>query len=338
MKQYTIQSGLLILTIFFVFLTGCEDDDSTSEVLLGNWVNLSDFEGVARTDAVGFSIKDKGYMGTGFDGNDRLNDFWEYDPVRNTWLQKASFPGAARSGAVGYGTDTKGYIGTGYDGINKLNDFYEYDPDSNKWSQKANFKGSARYGAVGFAIGNKGYIGTGYDGHFLKDFWEYDPVSEQWTQKVSLGGSKRKDAIGFVINGKGYICNGMDNGSYESDFWQYDPENDTWIEKRAITDKSDESFDDKYTSIKGIHKVAFSCGGLGYVATGGESTAGSIVWEYDPVTDLWVQKTSFEGSGRIEAVAFAIGNRGYITTGRSSSYYFDDIWAFDPSAEYDEND
>jgi predicted porin len=40
----------------------------------------------------------------------------------------------------------------------------------------------------------------------------------------------------------------------------------------------------------------------------------------------------------MDAVGFSIDNVGYITTGRSSSYYFDDIWAFDPNAEYEEED
>lgn len=46
----------------------------------------------------------------------------------------------------------------------------------------------------------------------------------------------------------------------------------------------------------------------------------------------------FEGTARMDAIAFAIENVGYLTTGRSASYYFDDIWAFDPNAEYEEED
>ena len=53
--------------------------------------------------------------------------------------------------------------------------------------------------------------------------------------------------------------------------------------------------------------------------------------------DLWIERTSFEGSQRASAVGFAIGNLGYITTGVGSSY-FDDLWSFDPEAVYDEDD
>ncbi len=328
----------LLFAGIFVFTVACGDDDDDDEDLVGNWIQLSDFDGMPRADAVGFSIGNKGYVGTGYTGEKRLNDFWEYNPERNTWMQRADFPGVARNGAVGCGTDTKGYIGTGYNGRNKLNDFWEYDPETNTWTQKADFGGSARYGAIAIAINNKCYIGTGYDGYYLKDFWEYDPASDVWTMKTSLGGGKRRDAAGFSLNGKGYICTGIDNGVYKTDFWEYDPLTDSWTKKNAIADVSDEDFDDDYTTIKGINKVAFAVNGKGYIAMGGEGTAGSIVWEYDPVTDLWEQKTTFEGSGRIDAVAFVVGSRAYVTTGRNGSYYFDDLWAFDPDSEYNEDD
>jgi len=318
----------------------CKDDDNGGETLIGNWLEMSDFEGYPRADAVGFAIGNKGYVGTGYNGqeDERLSDFWEYDADRDTWIQRADFTGGARNSAVGFSTDSRGYIGTGYDGRDKLKDFWEYDPGTNAWTKKADFSGSARYGAVGFTINNKCYIGTGYDDYYLKDFWEYDPGTDTWRQMTSVGGSKRRDAVGFSLNGKGYICTGIDNGSYENDFWEYDPSSDSWTEKNPISNVSDEAFDDGYTSLKGISKVAFALNGKGYLATGGEGSAGNIVWEYDPVNDLWEQKTAFEGTGRADAVAFAIGNRGYVTTGRSSSYYFDDIWAFEPSSEYTQGD
>ena len=325
---------VLVFSILLLLVSRCgEDNGDVDEELIGNWIELSDFEGVPRTDAVAFSIGNKGYVGTGYDGSDRLNDFWEYDPQLNNWTRKADFPGAPRNGAVGFGTDTKGYIGTGYEGVNRLKDFWEYDPATNTWVQISDFGGTARYGAVAFAIDNKGYIGTGYDGNALKNFWEYDPSTDQWTQKLSLGGGKRRDAVAFVIEGKGYICTGIDNGVYEDDFWEYDPVADKWNSKRSIVDRSDEDYDDDYTSIIGINKVAFSINGKGYVATGGTGTAGTNVWEYNPISDLWEQKTSLEASGRIEAVGFSIGDLGYITTGRNGSYYFDDMWGFEPKVE-----
>jgi N-acetylneuraminic acid mutarotase len=335
MSIKTMKICALFLSILSLpFLNSCE---SSKTDLVGNWTGLSDFDGLPRSDAVGFSIGTKGYLGTGFDGDERLNDFWEYDVSENSWTQKADFPGVARNGAIGFGTDTKGYIGTGYDGTNKLKDFWEYDPSTNKWTQKADFGGSARYAAVGMAIANKGYLGTGYDGNYLKDFWQYDPETDTWNQKNSIGGSKRRDATCFVINGKGYITTGIDNGTYDTDLWEYDPATEAWTKKRAISNSSSDNYDDSYAEIVGIYKVGFTINGKGYLVTGGQTT-GVKAWEYNPDTDLWIERTSFEGSARADAVGFAIGDLGYLATGKNGTYYFDDLWAFDPKATKVDND
>jgi N-acetylneuraminic acid mutarotase len=334
-KTTKICALFVISALALPFLNSCQTPSSD---LIGNWAHLSDFDGLPRNDAVGFSIGSKGYLGTGYDGNERLNDFWQYDPSKDSWTQMDSLPGVPRNGAVGFGTDTKGYIGTGYDGTNKLKDFYEYDPAANKWTRKTDFGGTARYAALGMAINNKGYVGTGYDGYTLKDFWQYDPGTDSWTQKTSLGGTKRRNATCFVIAGKGYVVTGTDNGTSPTDFWQYDPDNDSWTKEKAIANLSTESYDNAYsTYIEGAYKVGFAINGKGYVATGGST--GKYVWEYDPTTDLWVERTSFEGSGRNYAVGFAIGNFGYVATGLyGSNTYLDDLWSFDPEAIVNLND
>jgi len=336
-KRLNGKLSIISLIILVVTIFGSCDKSTTSTDLVGNWSKASDFEGVPRADATAFTIGDKAYLGTGFDGSDRLNDFWQYDPVTNFWQQKANFPGSARNGASGFGTDTKGYIGLGYDGYEKLKDFYEYDPETNTWKTVAEFGGSARYEAVSFCISNMGYVGTGYDGNTLKDFWKYNPSDNTWSQIVSIGGSKRRDAVAFVIDGLGYVATGVNNGSYVTDFWAYNPVSGTWTEKRAIDNVSDDSYDDDY-AFKGIYGVAFTMNQKGYIACSGQGTVSNTVWEYDPLLDLWEQKYQLEGTSRIEAVGFSVNDKGYVTTGRNSSYYFDDIWEFHPNDEYDEND
>src|SRR6266446_4455264 len=85
----------------------------TSSQAQDTWVQKTDFGGIARHGAVGFSIDSKGYIGTGYDGTNFHEYFWEYNPVTNAWTQKADFGGEARADAVGFSTGNKGYIGTG---------------------------------------------------------------------------------------------------------------------------------------------------------------------------------------------------------------------------------
>ena len=189
------------------------------------WTQKADFGGTARTAAVGFSIGNKGYIGTGNSGGVFQKDLWEYDPLTDTWQQKSDFDGDPRWFAVGFSIDSKGYIGTGHAGISSpaSKDFWEYDPSTDSWLQRADFGGTARHSAVGFSIGNKGYIGTGYDGSFLKDFWEYDPAANTWLQQADLVGGVRLSAVGFSIgNNKGYIGTGLRPGTLK-DFWEFTP-------------------------------------------------------------------------------------------------------------------
>jgi len=331
--------NIFMLAILFpMLMISCSDDDDDLE---GNWVEGSDFDGVARGSAAGFVIDGYGYLGTGFDGDDRWNDFWRYDPDIANWTEMAEFPGVERNYAVGFSVNGKGYIGLGYDGDDPLSDFYEYDPSTNTWTQIADFPGSARYDATAFAVDGKGYVGTGYDDdYYLKDFYSYDPSTGEWEQILSIPGSKRRGANSFVIDGKAYVISGLDNGSYLEDVYCYDPSTESWTEMREINDDDDDySYDDDYVGIARRNAATFVVNGLGYLSCGSTGSILETTWEYDPVEDLWEERTEFEGVSRTEAIGFSFGGDfGYVTTGRNSSYYFDDLYIFDPTAEYDEDD
>ncbi len=284
-----------------------------------NWIKKTNFGGTGREAAVGFSIANKGYIGTGWDGTPFKNDFWEFDPASNAWTQKQNFSGTARYAAVGFSIANKGYIGTGNDGSYK-NDFWEYDPQTNAWTQKTSFGGTAREYAVGFSIGNKGYIGTGWDQSSAKtDFWEYDPVTDAWTPKTNFTGTARYHAVGFSIANKGYIGTGWD-GSFKNDFWEYDPQTDAWTQKISFGGTARD------------RAVGFSVGNKGYIGTGvDQSSVKTDFWEYDPVTDAWTQKTNFGGTARYRAVGFSVGNKGYIGTGIDGLLSFawkNDFWEY----------
>ncbi|WKN33885.1 kelch repeat-containing protein [Porifericola rhodea] len=325
---------LFVLLISIFSLYACTTDDETEETL-GNWVEVADFDGPARSGAISFSIGNRAYVGLGYDGSDRLNDFWEYDQDRNFWVKRATFPGSARNAAVAFAANGKGYITTGYDGSNELKDFWEYDPNTDSWTQKADFPGDARIGAVAFSIDNMGYVGTGNNGdNDLKDFWKYDPASDTWTQ-IPFSGSKRVDAFAFVIDGMAYIGGGRNNGLYEQDFWQFDPLDVRWTE---LLDLDEDDY-----PIARENTVSFAINGKGYISTGSTGSALRDTYEYNPVADEWEQKTSLEGASREEAVAFVLTSgegttTAFVATGRSGQSRFDDVWQFFPDEEYDEED
>jgi N-acetylneuraminic acid mutarotase len=322
---------------FSCFLIQSCTKSSTTTTKVGNWVRRGDFDGVARGEAVSAVLNNKLYAGLGFDGTNRLSDFWEYDGAADLWRRKKDFPGTPRNAAVAFSAGGKVYVGLGYDGVNKLNDFWQYDPVADSWTQVANFGGSARYGATAFTLNDKGYVVAGFDGNPSKEMWMYDPGTNTWTIKTGPG-SKRYDAVAFVINNIAYLVTGTNNGTYNNDFWAYDPASDAWTEKRKITNSSTDNYDDLYTTIIRSAAAAFVIDGKGYLAVGQNGGYLTNVWEYDPVADTWLEKTSFQGTTREGAIGFSLNNRGYVGLGRSSAIRLDDVREFQPTVAENDND
>jgi N-acetylneuraminic acid mutarotase len=327
-----IRTGKLLigLSIISIFSACSSDDDSDYE--RGNWVTRSVFDGVPRSNAIGFAIDGNGYMGTGYDGDDYMNDFWEYNIEGNYWVQKADFPGVPRSAATGFNIDSKGYVGIGYSGTTELSDFWEYDPFANSWTQKQDFLGGERRAAIGFGVNGMGYMGTGYDGeNDKKDFYKYNPNLDEWSELVGFGGNKRRYATAFTIDNLVYIGTGVSNGLYKTDFWEFDPETEVFTAKNSLIEE------DEYT-IARSNTVSFSHSGLGYITTGYNGGVVSTTWEYTPYTDTWEEITSLEGTSRQDAVGFSTGESAFVLMGKSGSLYLDDIYELFPQQEYDDED
>ncbi len=321
-----------IILVPFLF-TSCSEDDSTVD-LVGNWIEKSSFDGPARSSAVSFVIGSYAYIATGYTGDAYLNDLWVYNSDGDYWEQKADFIGVKRSSASGFELNGKGYIGLGYDGTNRLKDFYEYDPTTNTWSQKADFAGSARYGAVGFQVAGKAYFGTGYDGNYLKDFYQYNSSTDTWILSSGFGGNKRRNATVFVIDDKAYFGTGIGNNVLQYDFWEFNGTTEVWTKKRDINKGDSDEYNEDYALVRS-NASSFVMNNLGYLVSGDNSTS---VWQYNPQTDFWTEKTSLEASGRIDAIGFATNNKGYIMSGRSGTSYFDDLLEFKPNDEQVDND
>jgi N-acetylneuraminic acid mutarotase len=327
---------LLFASLLFIVVS-CSK--STSSTNTGNWVNQSEFNGVVRSEAVSFVLNDTAYVGTGYDGTNRLNDVWSFNPAGiGFWTQRAQFPGTARSSAVAFATAGKGYITTGYDGTYMLNDTWQYDPAANTWTQKANFGGTPRYDAVAFGFTDKGYVGTGFDGNYDKDFWAYDPIADSWTQNQGFGGNKRSQAVTFVHNNIAYLATGINNGTLQNDFWSFNGATATWTQLRATANISTDTYDDNYGTIDRSNAVAIVIGDSAYITTGAQPGLTATTWGYNFVTDLWFTMQAYEGAPRAGATSFSIPAGGYVGFGLSSGYPYDDLREFFPDEAYNAND
>ena len=277
----------------------------TGEVLGDAWVASEPFGGEARIHAVGFSIADKGYIGTGHNESvERLEDFWEFDPNTNTWAQKADVGGGTRSRGLGLSFYGTGLIGFGSNQNGSKNDLWEYSPGSNTWTQKADCEDVYLDGASGFVAGGQLFVMP--INNFGEYYMYYEPV-DLWLTRDDYPGIGRKDGVGFSIDGKGYF--GLGHGGeigYLNDFWQYDPITDSWTQ---IPD---------FPGEPRVEAVAIVMNNSVYVGSGRNQSFEPLsdFWEFDPSTNTWTEINSLE-EGLFGSVGFSINEKAYMGTGTS---------------------
>lgn len=340
MKNVLVYSlALVIATAPILIIPACSKSSDSSSDLVGNWAISDYFDGNARSEAVSFTINDTVFVGTGLTASKRLEDFWKYSIDKKFWTRIADFGGGQRSQAIAFSVNNKGYVGTGLD-VNQLytKDMWEYDPATNSWTQKNDFGGTARRDAVAFIANGNAFVATGYDDNYLKDVWQYNAAADSWTQKAGIAGAKRAEATVFTVDNKVYIVSGNNNTAAINDLQVYDPNADSWTVLRKLTNSSDESYDDKYTSIIRYNAAAFVIDGKAYLTTGENGSMNSRTWEYNPGDDTWTEKTVFSGAARTGAIGITLQNRGFIMSGRSGTNPFDNMYEFQPSAEDDDDD
>lgn len=341
----------------------------------GNWVSRAIFKGIPMGNGACFTIGDTAYVGTGYnpqDPNNRLNVMYKYgttpipatvtgyDSAYGSWSQVAEFAGGGRAQAVAFTANGAGYLGAGAaDARNvPLNDFYRYDPwPVNAWTRVADLadptgKPYPRFDAVSFSMDSVAYVLTGTDNlYYFGDVWKYSPASNSWTQYPDMPGSKRKQAVTWVYKGEGYLLSGFTPGSQWTqgnacyDFWKFSPNStgNQWTRLHDIANTDPGTFDDSYTNIVRYHAVGFTIlgtatGDKGYITTGTNGTVNNFTWEYDFSTQLWTEKTPFEGSAREGAVGFTLKNRGFVATGVNGGTAYDDCREFFPNQIYNQYD
>ena len=201
-----------------------------------------------------------------------------------------------------------------------------------KWTKIHALDNGKRYESTGFSANGKGYVSCGVDtnNNCYNDLWEYDAAFDYWTQKVNLPANYRRGAYGFELNKQGYLGGGTSDptstlGTILNDFWMYDPILNTWTAKAACP-----------TAV--YRAASINCSGKGYVMCGviGSWGASSDVYEYNPIIDSWVFKTTFPGfasssGGRDGGVATSANNKIYFGMGKDDSFFQNDWWEYNPT-------
>ena len=146
-----------------------------------------------------------------------------------------------------------------------------------------------------------------------------------WVQKAYYGGGPRSNATSFTIGNYAYVGTGTMNNpawtkllesSFTKTLYRYDPTQDVW---RRMADLPS-------SAVARMNAIGFSINGKGYVCGGIKFVllyepiynVGDI-WEYNPETNLWYQRTSFPRAGGISnGIGFSIGSKGYVGLGMAT--------------------
>ncbi len=261
-----------------------------------------------RHHGIGFALNGYGYILTGDDGQSSLTQtFHRYTPATDTWEQLPDYPGVPRGYGIGDTWDGKLYFGFGYTPSGEGRDLWEYDPNTDTFTQLPDCPCEGRAHPAFVAHQDKVFVGmgSGVNGN-LGDWWVYDINTQVWSQKADLPGADRHHPYQFAIGDDIYVGSG-----HEYDWYRYSPSNDTWTQVANLG------------TLRRVAGAQFSHNGKGYVLSGTDDNHGDMptgeFWEYDPVTDSWLELPPHPGPSRWAPASFIIDGYVYMFTGQSGA-------------------
>lgn len=223
----------------------------------GAWTQKANYpEGKVR-GLMAFSVNGKGYAGLGYrrDGTnegEKIDSFYEYDPVMNTWTRKHDYPG----GWYGYDSrhatalNNKGYFITAKPVSNNGVNIYEYNPNNDRWTliNSITFGGQWYFGPHTYLTANavdsdlyiyiRSFNGNG--GNDGQVFYQYDMEFNIWIEKscpIPITYTKMES---FVIGNNFYLFSGR-LYAYADVFnytvYKYYPETNTWTDNEVSESK-----------------------------------------------------------------------------------------------------
>jgi hypothetical protein len=210
----------------------------------------------------------------------------------------------------------------------------EYDPENDSWTQRTGppfttypARIAAHTLSYGYALGVPQYP------DYIHPLTQYNPLTDKWTHKSHwpVNFYEYEGISTFCIGNEFFLCGGTNGEGYSNTLHYYNEATDSWGIKANFPQTSN------------INGSGFSILGKGYIALGSVflySSPNLNIYEYDPVSNSWDIKTTFEGIleqshfGRGHAKVFIINDKAYIFGGHSVSLsggiFKRDAYEFDP--------
>lgn len=155
--------------------------------------------------------------------------------------------------------------------------------------------------------------------------WQFDQLTQNWQPVANFPGVGRNFPIFFSIGDDAYYGGGFELDRPDqllTDFWKYDATMGDWIQLNDIP--------------VGMNSHSISLGmGLatttrGFIPYKKAGQNGIRLWEYNPVTDAWVERVG--PTGNFDATGFTLGAKLYFPEWPPNGDLFSDWVVFDSNS------
>lgn len=183
----------------------------------------------------GIVVGDCLYIFGGYDGSNRVNDFFKFNFNASKWLHiTVSGPSPSpRDRHVTVSYQDQVYVFAGYDGNNRVNDFWQFDTEHEAWLMVDAVTGQCptpRHSHSGVEYDGSMYIFGGYDGSYRSDFYQYNFMQRKWLimpVKGTLPRARyRTSAVAY--KNRMLVVGGHDGSKHLNDFYQFNFDDLEW--------------------------------------------------------------------------------------------------------------
>ncbi len=146
-------------------------------------------------------------------------------------------------------------------------------------------------------------------------------VAQTWQQISDFPADERDDGTTFTIGNSAYCGTGYTPWwSTCSDFYSFNMNSETWSTIATLPSGKERQY-----------ATGFSYSTVGYILGGiNGSNYLNDLWQYNSITNTWIEKTNAPFIGRSGTVNFVINNIAYIIGGRTAiNIATNEVWAYD---------
>lgn len=282
-----------------------------------------------RTKLAEFNGKFYGMTLKGGAGNQGV--IFEYDPVTNIYTKKIDFVGS--NGSLPYGSlvlsGAKFYGMTSAGGSSSKGVLFEWDPASNAYTVKYNFNlnGYGPEGNVtpvgGVLYGMTRYGGTGAAGVIF----QWDIASNTYTKKIDLTTANGSHPAGTLAysNGLFYGVTVMGGNTDGGTIFQWNPTTNIYTKKYDFITVSG-------TGNYPVGSMTEYAGKFYGMAYDGGSGSGGVIYEWDPVANIYTKKIDLSPTtGENASGELVMSNGKFYGLTLSSNTFGGTIFEWDPA-------